>query len=523
MKSKLLLFTFLIIALFAKAQYGDDEPFYDDEGRTHYSPRHDDPYYDSDEKIQVALILDVSGSMEGLINQAKSQLWYIINGLTEGYNYREMPEVELALFELGNANLGSRSSYMRRVVPFTTDLDWISEELFYLRTGGSREYYGEAIDLAVTSLRWSNHPEDLKMIFVAGNEAFQQGRISYRSAIEKAARRGISVNTIYCGPYYQGKQFGWMDAAHIGDGEYMNIDHNTHIHYHGNHYDDDLIGLNRRFNETYIPYGTEGHKHKQRQLEQDRNSSRFGNAYEAQRMITKASRSYRNAEWDLIDAIDAGIVTLATIPDHELPSEMRNMTMEQKRAYVARKRLERESIKVEVRTLTQKRKVEEEQKPRDEKKNEVRSEDKVNSPAPRTKSLNEAIIESTKKQQEKKVEEMKRKELGELSSRSDATRNPQKSETPVSSPRVVETKSKPAEIKPNTVETKPKSVETKPKSEETKETSEIQAEGSKSLPTRQPEGQNVRQEEKSATPEIHSRPEIKKRPAGLEVKREGIR
>ena len=38
---------------------------------------------DEDTKIQVALLLDTSNSMDGLIEQAKSRLWNIVNNLTK--------------------------------------------------------------------------------------------------------------------------------------------------------------------------------------------------------------------------------------------------------------------------------------------------------------------------------------------------------------------------------------------------------------------------------------------------------
>ena len=291
MKIKLLLFTFLMSTFVLQAHPGGHH--------SHSHNHHDDPYYGYDSKIQIALVLDVSGSMDGLLNQAKSQLWHIVNGLTAEYDYGYMPQLELALFELGNSRLGYRSGYMRQVVPFTQDLDWISKEMFYLRSGGHREYYGQAIELAVNSLRWSNHPEDLKMIFIAGNESFDQGGIDFHRAIRKATSRDISVNTIYCGRHHKGIQYGWLSAAKYGGGEYMNIDHNSYVLYEPLPMDDRLIYLNGRFNDTYIPYGVDGIRYKNRQIEQDRNAGRYGVSYQSQRTIAKASGTYNNHKWGL--------------------------------------------------------------------------------------------------------------------------------------------------------------------------------------------------------------------------------
>ena len=56
-------------------------------------------------KIQVALLLDTSNSMDGLIDQAKSQLWKMVNRLADAQRQNQGVELEIALYEYGNDNL----------------------------------------------------------------------------------------------------------------------------------------------------------------------------------------------------------------------------------------------------------------------------------------------------------------------------------------------------------------------------------------------------------------------------------
>src|SRR6218665_3760730 len=79
-------------------------------------------------KIQVALLLDTSNSMDGLIDQAKSRLWNIVNTLTTLKYEGKNPKIEIALYEYGNDGLSATSNYIRQVAPLTTDLDLISEK-----------------------------------------------------------------------------------------------------------------------------------------------------------------------------------------------------------------------------------------------------------------------------------------------------------------------------------------------------------------------------------------------------------
>ena len=61
----------------------------------------------SDVKIQVALLLDCSNSMDGLIDQAKSRLWNIVNTLTTLKYQGKEPVIEISLYQYGNDNLSS--------------------------------------------------------------------------------------------------------------------------------------------------------------------------------------------------------------------------------------------------------------------------------------------------------------------------------------------------------------------------------------------------------------------------------
>ena len=81
------------------------------------------------ELIQMAILLDTSNSMDGLIDQAKSQLWKIVNELAVAKRNGKSPSIEVALYEYGNSCLSAESGYIRNVLPLTGDLDSVSEKL----------------------------------------------------------------------------------------------------------------------------------------------------------------------------------------------------------------------------------------------------------------------------------------------------------------------------------------------------------------------------------------------------------
>src|SRR5918995_1888448 len=155
--------------------------------------------------IQIALLLDTSNSMDGLIEQAKSQLWSVVNEVAAAKSGDgTQPNIKIALYEYGNDGLSSDEGYIRQVSALTDDLDVISEKLFSLSTNGGNEFCGQVIKTALNQLAWSASKADLKMIFIAGNEPFTMGSVSYELACGAAKEKGVVVNTIYCGEFYDG-------------------------------------------------------------------------------------------------------------------------------------------------------------------------------------------------------------------------------------------------------------------------------------------------------------------------------
>ncbi|MEO9806098.1 MAG: VWA domain-containing protein [Reichenbachiella sp.] len=309
------------------------------------------------QKIMLALLLDTSNSMDGLIDQAKSQLWTIVNELSAakcGNGTR--PDIQIALFEYGNDGLPQAEGYMRMVTDLTTDLDEISEKLFGLSTNGGDEYCGYAIDKSIKKLDWSKSKADLKMIFIAGNEPFSQGNVPYESACKLAKEHDIVVNTIFCGDYNEGIRTSWKHGATLTGGSYMSIEQNQKTVYIRTPYDDKIDRLNDEMNKTYIHYGAQGRSKKEKQIAQDENAEFYSQANKVKRAISKSSHAYKNSSWDLVDAYEDNEEVLESVDDKFLPEPMQKMDSEEKKAYVKELTQKREAIKKEIQTLSTQRK-----------------------------------------------------------------------------------------------------------------------------------------------------------------------
>ena len=204
-------------------------------------------------KVQIAILLDTSSRMDGLIDQAKTQLWKIVNSFSNVHRNEVEPDIEVALYEYGNDNLNIRNHYIRQVEPLTTDLDEISESLFSLTTNGGSEYCGAVIQQSLDELKWDDSSKVYKAIFIAGNEPFTQGPISSTKSCHTALKNGVVVNTIHCGSESTGMSQGWKAGALAAEGEFLTIDQDKAVVHIVAPQDEIIIKLSAELNETYIP------------------------------------------------------------------------------------------------------------------------------------------------------------------------------------------------------------------------------------------------------------------------------
>ncbi len=311
---------------------------------------------DGEPVVQLAILLDTSSSMSGLITQAKTQLWKIVNEFIAAKQGGKVPIVQVALYEYGNSGLSQDTQWIRQIQPLTRDLDKISEELFKLRTNGGEEYCGAVIKAAMQQLNWDPSPTTYKAIFIAGNEAFTQGPIDATTSCREAIHKGVIVNTIHCGEEAVGINTGWKNGALLTDGSYLVINQNQAVVHVASPYDGDIERLSSDLNKTYVTYGAHGKVSAMNQVAQDGNAlSNKDSGASVQRAMTKSSANYYNNTWDLVDAARQNDFKLEAVKADELPPEMQKMNPEERKAYVAGKTSERARIQSEIAELGKKR------------------------------------------------------------------------------------------------------------------------------------------------------------------------
>ncbi len=307
-------------------------------------------------KIQVLICLDVSGSMSGLIDQAKDQLWNMVSVMGRARNQDVAPQIEIALYEYGRPSNGANNGFIKRINGFTSDLDQVSKNLFGLTIDGGDEYCGHVLYSSLNELNWDPSPQNYKVIFIAGNEDFYQGGISYTKACALAVKKGVIVNTIYCGDKNQGIREHWNLAGECGNGSFTNINQNATVADIATPYDSSLFDLNTKLNGTYISYGSMGAANWQKQSEVDQLNIGKNKSAALKRVTVKGSKEiYKNSTWDLVDANTDDSTIVRKIDKKTLPESMKNKSEAEINAIVKVKKDERTKIQKDIESISKQR------------------------------------------------------------------------------------------------------------------------------------------------------------------------
>jgi hypothetical protein len=302
-------------------------------------------------KVQLVILFDTSNSMDGLLNQAKSRIWAIVNEVSKLRFQGEIPQLEIAMYDYGNQALLLKDNYVRQQLNFTQNLDLVSEKLFSLTTNGGDEFCGAVIQTSLKDLSWSNDSKDLKIIYIAGNEPFNQGPVSYKEACTLAKTKGVIISTIFCGAYDEGVRTFWQDGATCSGGDFFNINSDQTVHYISTPYDSLIQTYNYKLNGTYVSYGSEGRLRKSKQAREDDNAGAMSESVMVERINAKAGANYRNGDWDLVDAVAMDSTILEKLTEEQLSDELKGKTDEDIKNIVAEKSKERENLKKEIGSL----------------------------------------------------------------------------------------------------------------------------------------------------------------------------
>jgi hypothetical protein len=305
---------------------------------------------DAKARVDVVFCIDRSGSMEGVIETAKQKIWAMVSEIAKS---KPTPALRIGLIGYGDEN---KHSFM---LPLTDDLDKVYADLVtYKVENWGEEWVGWAVKKATDEMAWSTEKGALKIIFVVGNETALQGPppLHYTQTVPETVKKDITVNAIYAGKGTPEELRTWREMAKLADGVYTQIDLSGGAITIETPMDKTLLELNTKLNGTYVPFGKKGTAGQANQSAQDGNSlGNGGSSNLAQRAVAKCWTGYNCASWDLVDAAKQKDFKLEEVKKEDLPKELQEMTLEARKAYLAKKQAERDAIQKETNELAVKR------------------------------------------------------------------------------------------------------------------------------------------------------------------------
>ncbi len=305
-------------------------------------------------QIEVAFVLDTTGSMTGLIEGAKAKIWSIASELLKT---EEQADIRFGL--IGYRDRGD--AYVTRTYDLTSDINGIYGHLlaFQADGGGDRpESVNQALNEAVTQFQWGSDAKTLRLVFLVGDSPPNEYKddVDYGRTCDLARERNIRVNTVLAGGA-QDTGAVWQAIAHLCGGTYMEIPQDGGMQQVATPYDDQLNALQQRINETVAPYGgAEQQAYLRGQMEtaaaapaavaSDMASVRFG-AGKLNRVLTGGN--------DLVEDYEDGVVDLTALREEELPDELKNLSDDDLRAEVEERVSQRAALNTEMSDLVAQR------------------------------------------------------------------------------------------------------------------------------------------------------------------------
>ena len=310
--------------------------------------------------VEVAFVLDTTGSMGGLLDGAKRKIWSIATSVVDAN-----PDADIRLGLVAYRDIGYE--YVTRTFDVTSHIQDTYGNLLDLKARGGGDWpesINEALDVAVNKLHWTEGKDAHRIVFLVGDAPPHMDYAQdtkYPKTLAVAKQRDIVVNAVLAGGARDTERV-WKDIAQLGDGRFIPIPQDGgDLVVIETPYDDDIIILQKEINGTVIPYGPQRLQkrveEKTRQLSQVA-AAAPASASDMASYLNKRSRISSEAvtgDGDLVSAVASGRTTVAGVKDDELPDALRKLSPDQRAAEVEKQTQARKNLNEKLAALVRKR------------------------------------------------------------------------------------------------------------------------------------------------------------------------
>jgi hypothetical protein len=289
--------------------------------------------------VEVAFVLDTTGSMGPLIEGAKRKIWSIATSILECN-----PDAEIRMGLVAYRDIGD--DYVTKTFNLTTDIQDIYANLLELRAKGGGDWpesVNEALFVAVTRLAWSHGPATTRIMFLVGDAPPHMDYAQdtkYPEVLAMARRKRIIVNAVQAGAARDTERV-WREIAQMGDGRYIAIPQDGGaVANIPTPYDEEIIELQKHINGTVLPYGPRPVYDRVTEQRGQVERAPTASATDLATFMNKRNGATSVPEavtgnGDLVADVAAGRQNLGDVKAEHLPETVRNMTPDERKAYIA--------------------------------------------------------------------------------------------------------------------------------------------------------------------------------------------
>jgi hypothetical protein len=308
--------------------------------------------------VEVAFVLDTTGSMGPLIESAKRKIWSIATAIVDAN-----PEAQIRMGLVAYRDIGD--DYVTKSFALTTDIQDLYANLLELQARGGGDWpesVNEALHVGVTKLAWTQGSEICRIMFLVGDAPphmdYAQD-VKYPEVLRMARERGIVVNAVQAGGARDTERV-WREIAQMGHGRYIPIPQDGgHLIVIETPYDTEIIELQGHINGTVIPYGPHRQRsdveHKTRQVAAAPVPVATEMAGYMARNAAKNSGEAITGAGDLVSDVQAGRQKLASVKDDDLPDKVRGMNAVERQSFIDKQMAERKTLNERMAALVKQR------------------------------------------------------------------------------------------------------------------------------------------------------------------------
>ena len=308
------------------------------------------------DRVEVAFVLDTTGSMGDLIDGAKRKIWSIANTIVEAN-----PDADIAMSLVAYRDRGD--DYVVKATAMSDDIQSLYGDLTRLQADGgddTPESVNEALNKAVNGLQWSSGSNVKRIVFLVGDAPphmdYEQEK-QYPAILKDARRRGITVNAVQAGDMAETTPI-WKEIAQLGHGRFIPIPQDGgEVMVIISPYDDDILHLQRSLNETVVPYGSDDKKAelsgKLDGMAKAAPSVQLDNSKYYSKRASK--REVVTGGGDLIADVRNKSVDIGSLKKDELPAELQDKSSTEQTAWIAERLQARQEIEEKIANLIAKR------------------------------------------------------------------------------------------------------------------------------------------------------------------------